>query len=543
MRSWLTALVPWMVMTVALGQASTPVRVDYTFRGTFTGESVRINDECWVNPSLLEKWGFAVLSNGDRLDVSGEDRRFELPIQRLNEKEWVNLGLAARYLGAIVEWNEAKDLFFVRAQVRNLEKTTFGLRIDSTLPVRATVFKMTGPDRLVIDLAGARIPKGVGFATPANWRIRQFEPDTVRIVVESPEMAIQYVPTLEPDRVTKIIFGDESAQSVDIEDEGSVAGMLPQDPINDIDVSVVPKPSLSLSMPNLSKEDGNGAVFMMPYTGSLSKGPSASFLDPKRIQIKVPLAAVSSEIVTQLFESTYVMSATASRNEKGDALIVFDLHERAAFELKNNDKIITLRLFRPKEATGRLANKVIVVDPGHGGSETGTKWGDIIEKNLNLKVSRHLASFLTAEGASVIMIRDDDSTVPLLSRPETANQSKADLYISVHVNSNRTAGSVSGGITFYHMQDSVSMLLAQCVQTEIAKVSKLPDMGVWSDSRIYKRKGFAVLRGASMPAILIELGFINHPTDRKRLAQADFHESAARAIVDGVKVFLGDNSG
>lgn len=543
MRRWLSALVPWMVMTVALAQTPVPVGVDYTFRGTFSDESVRLGDECWINPSLFEKWGFAVLSNGNTVDVSGHDRKFQLPVQRLSDKEWVCLDEAARYLGAVVEWNEDKSVYRVRAQVRNLEQTEYGLRVDATLPVKASIFKIATPDRLVIDLSGARLPISLGFAIPSNWRIRQFEKDTVRVVVQSPEMAKQFLPTLEPDRTLRVIFGDESAQSATFEDEASVGGLVTPDPIENIDVSVERKAAASVSMPNLAKEDETSAVFMMPFTGKLLKSASASFLDPKKIQIKVPSADLSTLVATQLFESKFVMSATASRNDKGEAVIVFDLHERAAFELKSNERILTLRLFRPKEASGKLANKVIVVDAGHGGTETGTKWGELLEKSINLKVAKLLATNLTAEGASVVMIRDDDSNVPLLSRPETANQSKADLYVSVHVNSNRTAGSVSGGITFYHMQDSTSMLFAQCVQTEIAKVSKLPDMGVWSDSRIYKKKGFAVLRGASMPAILIEMGFINHPTDRKRIVQSSFHEDVARAIVDGIKIFIGDNHG
>ena len=97
-------------------------------------------------------------------------------------------------------------------------------------------------------------------------------------------------------------------------------------------------------------------------------------------------------------------------------------------------------------------------------------------------------------------------------------------------------------MTFYHMQQATSRFLAQCIQTEIAGVSKIPDMGVWSDSRIYSVKGFAVLRFTEMPAVLIELGFLNHSYDRVRVQEPEFQESVAKAIVKGLKVFLGDDT-
>jgi len=296
----------------------------------------------------------------------------------------------------------------------------------------------------------------------------------------------------------------------------------------------------TISMPNLAREDENGALMMLPYTGKLTAAPSARYIDPQTIEIVVPNALPSRPGSVQAYESEYIDSA-ASSGDGENVSIVFALTGPLAFEMKYNDRIVTLRLFRPAEASGEMAAKVIVVDAGHGGRETGTTWGDLYEKNLNLKIAQLVAEKLTAAGASVIMIRNEDEKVPLLSRPETANQSDADLYLSIHINSNRSVGSRSGGITFYHMQDPISMLLARCIQTEIAEVSKLPDLGVWSDSRIYRTKGLAVLRLSSMPAVLIELGFINHSIDRARVQEAEFHESVSDAIVRGVQVFLGDD--
>jgi N-acetylmuramoyl-L-alanine amidase len=531
-----------MVTTAALAQAPTPVQVEFTHLGTFKDESVRIQDECWVTPALLKKLGFDATDKGDALSIGFAGRAFDLPMRRIGTVTYVNMHEASRLLGAHAEWAQDGKTLSVLAQLRIVEPTDAGMRVDLTVPVQPVFAKVAGPDRLILDLKGARLPEsGVG-PLPQGWRVGQFAPDTVRIVVESPEMAKQFLPTMVAARSFLVKFGEEPFEQVDPDDEGSSGGIKPETTPN-VDVSVAPKPLATISMPNVAREDAAGAVFMMPFTGKLSASTSAKYLDPSRVQVSVPMAEPANGGGTQAFESKYLKLVSSSRDQAGAAVFIFELHEACAFELRNTDKAITLRVFRPKEASGKLANKVIVVDAGHGGRETGTKWGTIYEKDLTLKVAKKLAAYLTDAGASVVMIRAEDSTVPLLSRPETANQSKADLYISVHFNSNQTANSASGGMTFYHMQNATSMLLAQCIQTQIAAVSKLPDLGVWSDSRIYKTKGFAVLRLTSMPAVLIELGFLNNKNDRARLIQPEFHDAAAKAIVKGVKVFLGETDG
>ncbi|HXH62465.1 MAG TPA: hypothetical protein VNI20_14045, partial [Fimbriimonadaceae bacterium] len=96
MRSWLAALVPWMVTTAALAQAPTAVQVDYTYLGTFKDESVRFNDECWVTPALLQKWGYSTTLRGDRLDVSFSGRAFDVPVRRFDTTDMVPLSEVAR---------------------------------------------------------------------------------------------------------------------------------------------------------------------------------------------------------------------------------------------------------------------------------------------------------------------------------------------------------------------------------------------------------------------------------------------------------------
>lgn len=545
MRVWLAALVPWMVTTAAWATEPVAVEVDYTHLGTFKDESVRIDDECWVTPDLLASWGYATLQSGGRLSVVFSGKSFDLPLFRTNEKLYVSMTEASRYLGAVVSWNERRTVYTVRSQIRNLEKTEDGLRIDGTLPVKPRFFRLGNPHRFIIDLFGTRLPANGLGELPEGWRVGQFETDIVRIVIATDEMKDQYVPTWTAARTFMVKFTSEPFEqkiiTTDELDEGSIGGFIDppgQDP--DAVIVEIPKPTSTLSMPNLAREDDDGASFMLPYTGSFESGPSAKYINPMTVEIALSKSQLSRAGATQFYDSAYVVSAQSLDDGKGNISIVFTLSEPYAFEMRHNGSLVTMRFFKPSEASGELAQKVIVVDAGHGGRATGTIWKDLQEKEVTLKIARLLADELTAAGASVIMTRNADRDVSLLSRPQIANQSDADMFISVHINSNRTAGSRSGGMTFFHMQDPISMMFAQCIQTEIAAVSKIPDMGVWSDSRIYRTKGFAVLRHSQMPAVLLELGFINHEYDRARVQEDEFQSSVAKAVVQGIKVFLGD---
>jgi N-acetylmuramoyl-L-alanine amidase len=139
------------------------------------------------------------------------------------------------------------------------------------------------------------------------------------------------------------------------------------------------------------------------------------------------------------------------------------------------------------------------------------------------------------------MTRTTDVFIPLTTRAAIANSNHADLFISCHINSTGGDGMQSGGITFHHFGKGISRVLAECIQAQIAKVNKLPNLGVWSDGKIY-RTGFSVLRNTQMPSVLMELGFINNPHDVKRLTESEFQTSVASAVVKGVKDYLGDGN-
>lgn len=191
-----------------------------------------------------------------------------------------------------------------------------------------------------------------------------------------------------------------------------------------------------------------------------------------------------------------------------------------------------------------LAGVTIVVDPGHGGKDTGAIGATgSYEKNNTLPTALFLTDLLRQAGAKVILTRSSDSAPSgsnytelkdLQTRVEIANQNKADFYVSIHNDS--FSNPEAGGITTYISDDNPQTVkaksLATAVQQEVIKQVGLQDRKV-------KSANFYVVKNTTMPAILVELGFISNPYEEKLLATSDFQKKAALGIYRGILIQQG----
>ena len=220
----------------------------------------------------------------------------------------------------------------------------------------------------------------------------------------------------------------------------------------------------------------------------------------------------------------------------------------------------------------------IVIDPGHGGHDTGTIGPNgLEEKDLVLEVSRRLGKLLeTRLGAEVVYTRKDDTFIPLETRTAIANQARADLFVSIHANSSHDAAA-RGVETYYlnftsspealevaarenavseksiyELQDLVKKIalkekieesreFAGDVQSSLhsglaVKSPAIRDRGV-------KKAPFIVLIGANMPSILAEISFVSNPTDEHRLATSEYRERIAESLYRGIAKYVNGLSG
>jgi N-acetylmuramoyl-L-alanine amidase len=185
---------------------------------------------------------------------------------------------------------------------------------------------------------------------------------------------------------------------------------------------------------------------------------------------------------------------------------------------------------------GVLSGLIIAVDPGHGGSDPGAiGYQGTFEKDVNLGVSLYLGELLAQAGAKVIYTRDSDVYVSIFERPEIATQAGAHLFVSIHSNSNIERGRARGTETLYRDGDPVSEMFARIVQEELVKSITLIDRRIWG------RKDLAVFNGSSLPAILVEVGFLDHPDEEVLLRAPGFQKAAAQGIFNGIVRFYLEN--
>jgi N-acetylmuramoyl-L-alanine amidase len=242
--------------------------------------------------------------------------------------------------------------------------------------------------------------------------------------------------------------------------------------------------------------------------------------------------------------------------------LVFDIHDASS-------QLVAPATPSAAPLAPRSGIRTIVIDPGHGGAESGAVGrGGTMEKELTLLLGRELRDSLERRlGVRALLTREADTLVQLDTRPAIANQNKADLFVSIHLNSSIGSGAHGAETYFlanrpsdpraaraaalenleqqslgtdtpqelemmlwdlaqsYHMTES--QRLASMIQEELNAALQLRDRGV-------KQAPFRVLIGAAMPAVLVELGFVNNPDEETKLGTPAYRtqliDSLTRAI-------------
>ncbi|WP_455676122.1 SH3 domain-containing protein [Pradoshia sp.] len=178
---------------------------------------------------------------------------------------------------------------------------------------------------------------------------------------------------------------------------------------------------------------------------------------------------------------------------------------------------------------GSLAGKLIVLDAGHGGTDSGAiGTSGHFEKQLTLRTALLLSTKLKQEGASVLLTRNGDQYITLSDRALLSNQQAADAFISIHYDS--TADMGAGGITTYYTQDQ-QQELALHIQRNLVKNTSPKDRGV-------RQASLRVLRENKQPAVLVELGYISNPSEESLLHTSHYQERVTDGLLNGLKSFL-----
>lgn len=184
----------------------------------------------------------------------------------------------------------------------------------------------------------------------------------------------------------------------------------------------------------------------------------------------------------------------------------------------------------PRPGRGR---RVVVIDPGHGGKDPGAIGiGGLYEKHVILPISLRVASLLEQQGVQVVMTRKSDYFVTLQGRVDIAERANATLFVSIHANAiSMSRPDVNGLETYYF---SSGRGLAQSIHNSVLRSIRIGNRGV-------RKARFYVLRKSSMPAVLVEVGFLTGRIDAANLANSAHRDRMATAIANGILQYLKQN--
>ncbi len=220
-----------------------------------------------------------------------------------------------------------------------------------------------------------------------------------------------------------------------------------------------------------------------------------------------------------------------------------------------------------------LAVRRVVLDAGHGGSDPGATAPQLLEKEITLDIGRRLRTLLEQNGFDVVTTRDSDKTLALRDRAQLANESKSDIFVSIHVNALERHTESRGIETYYLGATNDTRLTELAARENRVSGYSVSDMrrlleGVYADARrdeshelanavqqrLYdslrasdpklenwgvKRAPFLVLVATDMPAILAEVGCISNEKESAMLRTPEYRQKIAAALFDGIRAYAG----
>ena len=436
--------------------------------------------------------------------------------------------------------------------------------------------RVPSPDRIVLDLLDARLSSellGKTFPVEDGFlrqvRIGQFQPNVTRVVLDVAKVEGYSVFTLpNPFRLV-----------IDINGPPVVADKAPETKPAEAKTTKAPEAAPPAESPTLAAARAKPEAPKAESSGAAEKEAKAK--PTKEEPIKEAASAPEKPKPSRAAEE----KETASLKTPALPTKPSRTEESPAKRVSEPPALATLKPPPPTEAGSRTLTRAlglkigrIVIDPGHGGHDTGTIGPTgLREKDLVLDVALKLKKLLEEKtNAEVIMTRSDDSFVPLEERTAIANEKGADLFISVHANASRDRS--ARGIETYYLnftsnpealevaarenatsQESVHQLqdlIKKIALTE--KIEESQDFATQVQREVYlrlkkitgaqkdrgiKKAPFVVLIGANMPSVLAEISFLTNPRDEKLLKKSDHRAQIADALCNGVAHYVGSLGG
>lgn len=385
-------------------------------------------------------------------------------------------------------------------------------------------FGLSNPNRIVYDMPNSLVNTAIRnkefpISQNESVKIGQFDKDTARVVITSPNAA-NYVPIIYPD-AQRLVFVNKN--SINTNNLFSVKANLNSiyDEISDTKNHSV---KLIFSKP---------VIYGIERTNTMLDFYLYNIENVQNVNLKSSLLFTGAKI-TELKGGGVKISIPMEQEDElnihtgidGKTLRLKIKCERKEIIKPNEPVIKPLETIQPPKKVDN--RRVIVIDPGHGGSDCGAIRNGIYEKTITLDISKRVAALLEKKGYLVYLTRETDATVSLQDRVEISEDIDPDIFVSVHVNSSNSE--TPNGIETHYYKDN-SLDLAKTVHASMLNHVKANNRG------LFKSK-FYVINHTTAPAILVEIGFLSNPSERAQIVSESRKQATAKAIAEGIDEYF-----
>ena len=518
---------------------------------------------------------YALGADGRSVDVTGAGGdKISVPFQMMKERYCVPVKQVAEALGASVGWNGRDHTMTLRARIEVVKQDHDGLSIFTSYPIYYSVKRIDKPMRIYVDLLGADLasaPATVPATNPGVSYIRSgsISYNTVRIVVDlKKNIGFKVASTLVTSHVQVAMSGDGDMR-VAARPRPIVPMPVPITP-RPVPVPIAPAPDPSGETPSprnaLQITDVACNVVSDTLTQIVIKTTgqgeyrTETLAAPSRVAFDLSGATLGDSLKRLVSTDNAIIKSIRTGILKAGGRqfgrVVLDMTKIVAYDVTTQptddglEYVINLQTpepatppaptISPMPSSTLLAGKIVMVDPGHGGEDSGAVGiGGAMEKDITLSIGQKLRNLLASNGATVYMTREGDKKPSIRARPQMAIAAHADYFISIHCDSRDPVNSYSGTTVYFHAQNATCRRFAIDVENRVAAVSGIRPDGVKSDT-IRFQTGFGVLRGSPMPAILVECGYMNNESDLAKLRTPDVQQHVAEGVVAGLLDFIAD---
>ncbi len=472
------------------------------------------------------------------------------------------MSIATSYGIPVVEQLQAQSLNTANQsdaiKLKNIRPATNGLMLNMNAKPQIRIQREDNPARLILDLQNTSLAKELH---QANVPINRFGVKQVRVAQfqSSPEITRLVFDLDSNDPNSKIAWKSQyiaATNTLLLSPENQVAQAIPIDS-NPTSPSLTPlNPPSTTSSPAVIERlsfSSNGQLLIFAnqpfnyqtrldrisgiFKATVANAKISSNLQRPSLAANSPIERIrlsqvgsSVEIEIKTIAGWQVRETQRFTNQQ----IQLQVSLTSISQVPNNQNPLpnnNPNVPNPQN-TGDRRRGVIFVDAGHGGNDPGAVGNGIQEKDVTLPISLKLGQALQSMGYTVYYTRTNDVEIDLEPRVAAAERINADVFVSVHANSLAPGNSGISGVETYHSRSSiVGRELASYVHSQIIA-------GTGASNRSVRGAGFYVIAKTSMPAILVETGYVTNPTEARNLSNPDYQKRMADAIARGIDQFI-----